>query len=150
MEATLHALSGILLRAIPTFLIVVFLHFYLKYMFFKPLGKVLQARYEATEGARLAAAESLEKAAAKTGEYEAAIRAARAEVYQTQEQLHRRMQAEQSAQVQAAREQADAAVRHAKAELAAEIAQAKQDLAAQSDALASQIADVILHRSAVA
>ena len=56
MEATLHALSGILLRAIPTFLIVVFLHFYLKYMFFKPLGKVLQARYEATEGARLAAA----------------------------------------------------------------------------------------------
>jgi F-type H+-transporting ATPase subunit b len=48
MEATLHALSGILLRAVPTFLIVIFLHFYLKYMFFKPLDKVLQARYEAT------------------------------------------------------------------------------------------------------
>ena len=46
MEATLRALSGILLHAIPTFLLVIFLHFYLKYMFFKPLGKVLQARYD--------------------------------------------------------------------------------------------------------
>ena len=128
MEATLHALSGILLRAIPTFLLVIFLHFYLKYMFFKPLDKVLHARYEATEGARQRAAESLEKAAAKTAEYEAALRAARSEVYQTQEQLHRRLQGEQSAQVHQARAQAEAAVRDAKAQLAAEIAQAKADL----------------------
>ena len=150
MEATLHALSGILLRAIPTFLLVVFLHFYLKYMFFKPLDKVLHARYEATEGARKRAAESLEKAAAKTAEYEAALRGARSEVYKTQEQLHRRMQEEQATQVQTAREQAEAAVRDAKAQLAAEIAQAKTGLAAQSDALANQIADAILKRGAAA
>ena len=150
MEETLHALSGILLRAIPTFLLVLFLHFYLKYMFFKPLDKVLHARYEATEGARLRAAESLERAAARTAEYEAALRAARSEVYKTQEQLHRRMQEEQAAQVHAAREQAESAVRDAKAQLAAEIAQAKTDLAAQSDALAGQIADAILHRGAAA
>src|SRR5579863_1330243 len=150
MEATLHALSGILLRAIPTFLLVIFLNFYLKYMFFKPLDKVLRARYDATEGARRRAAESLEKAAAKTAEYEAALRAARAEVYQSQEQLHRRLQAEQAAQTQAARQQAEAAVREAKAQLAAEIAQAKIDLAAQSDELANQIAEVILQRSAAA
>ncbi|MGD0362151.1 MAG: ATP synthase F0 subunit B [Bryobacteraceae bacterium] len=146
----MHALSGILLRAIPTFLLVIFLHFYLKYMFFKPLDKVLHARYEATEGARLRAAESLEKAAAKTAEYEAALRAARAEVYQTQEQLHRRLQDEQSTQVHQARQQAEAAVRDAKAQLAAEIAQAKTDLAAQGDSLASQIADTILNRGAAA
>jgi len=150
MEATLHALSGILLRAIPTFLLVFFLHFYLKYMFFKPLDKVLQARYDATEGARLRAAQSLERAAARTTEYEAALRAARAEVYQTQEQLHHRLQDEHAAQLHAAREQAEAAVRDAKAKLAAEIAQAKTDLAAQSDALASQIADVILNRGVAA
>jgi F-type H+-transporting ATPase subunit b len=150
MEATLHALSGILLRAIPTFLLVIFLHFYLKYMFFKPLDKVLHARYEATDGARKRAAESLEKAAAKTAEYEAALRAARAEVYQSQEQLHRRLQAEHAARTQAAREQADAAVREAKAQLAAEIAQARTDLATDSDALASQIADAILNRGVAA
>jgi len=150
MEATLHALSGILLRAIPTFLLVVFLHFYLKQVFFKPLDKVLRARYEATEGARLRAAESLEKAAAKTAEYEAAMRAARAEVYQTQERLHRQLEQEHAAQLAAAREKADAAVRDAKAELAAEVANAKTTLAAQSDALAGQIADIILNRGAAA
>ena len=150
MEATLHALSGILLRAIPTFLLVILLHFYLKYMFFKPLEKVLHTRYEATEGAKQRAAESLRRAAEKTAEYEAALRAARAEVYQSQEQLHRRLQEEQAAQVAVAREQADAAVRHAKDQLAAEIAQAKTDLAAQSDVLAGQIAEAILNRGAIA
>ncbi len=150
MEETLHALSGILLRAIPTFLLLFALHFYLKYMFFKPLDRVLHTRYEATEGAKLRAAESLEKAAAKTAEYEAALRAARAEVYQSQEQLHRRLQAEQAAETKAARERAEAAVREAKAQLAAEIAQAKKDLAGDSDALADQIADVILKRGAAA
>jgi F-type H+-transporting ATPase subunit b len=150
MEETLHALSGILLRAIPTFLFLVLLHFYLKYMFFKPLDKVLHARYEATEGARQRAAESLERAASRTAEYEAALRAARAEVYQTQEQLHRRLQTEQAAQLQTAREQAEAAVRDAKAQLAAEVERAKTDLAADSDALANQIADAILNRGMVA
>ena len=150
MEATLHALSGILRNAIPTFLLVIFLHFYLKYMFFKPLEKVLHARYEATEGARQRAAESLQRAADRTAEYEAALRAARAEVYQSQEQLHHRLQEEHAAQIQAAREQADAAVRQAREQLAAEVLQAKTGLAAESDALAGQIADAILSRGAVA
>ncbi len=150
MEATLHALSGILLRAIPTFLLIIFLHFYLKYMFFKPLAKVLAARYEATEGSRRRAAESLEQAAAKTAEYEAAIRAARAEIYQKQEEMHRLLSSEQTARVQAAREQAETAVRIAKEELAAEIAQAKQDLAAQSESLADEIANAILNRGVAA
>ncbi|MGA2134085.1 MAG: ATP synthase F0 subunit B [Bryobacteraceae bacterium] len=150
MEATLRALSGILLHAIPTFLLVFFLHFYLKYMFFKPLGKVLEARYEATDGARKRAAESLEKAAAKTAEYEAALRAARAEIYQKQEQLHRQLQEEQAAQVNAARAQAEAAVREAKTQIQAEIEQAKKDLAADSDALANQIAETILKRGVAA
>ena len=61
----MHALGGILLHAIPTLLMVVFLHFYLKSIFFKPLEKVLHQRYEATEGARKLAQQSLEEAAAK-------------------------------------------------------------------------------------
>ncbi len=52
MEATLAALGGILLKAIPTLLIVLLLHFYLKATFFKPLEKVLHERYNATEGSR--------------------------------------------------------------------------------------------------
>ena len=36
MEKTLDALAGILLRAIPTVLIVLLLHWYLKAMLFQP------------------------------------------------------------------------------------------------------------------
>lgn len=148
MDATLHALGGILLRAVPTFLLVVLLHVYLKIVFFKPLEKVLHKRYEATEGARKLAEESLARAAEKTAQYEAAIRAAKAEIYQSQDQLHKQLLEREAAGVLTARQRADAAVQLAKDELAKEVAAVKVNLAADSEVLADQIADSILQRSA--
>jgi F-type H+-transporting ATPase subunit b len=150
MDAMFQALAGILLRAIPTFLLVVFLHFYLKSVFFKPLGKVLHQRYDATEGARNAAQQNLEQAAAKTAQYEEALRAAKAELYQAQEQLHKQMQERESAAISEARAAADASIKAAKAQLAGDVAEIKTQLAPQSDALATQIAQSILQRSAAA
>src|SRR5215469_6825894 len=106
MNATLQALGGILLNAVPTFLLVVFLHFYLKMVFFKPLEKVLHQRYEATEGARKLAEQSLQRAAEKIAQYEAAIRAAKAEIYHSQEQLHKQLQEREAAAALAARQEA--------------------------------------------
>ena len=146
MEATLAALGGILLRAIPTLLIVVLLHFYLKFMFFKPLHKVLQSRYDATEGARRIAAESLERASAKVAEYEAAMREARAQVYQAQEQVHRRLEEQRTAEVQKARERAEASVREARAQLQMDMETAKATLSAESERIAERIADTVLRR----
>ena len=148
MDATFHALGGILLKAVPTFLFVVFLHFYLKTVFYKPLEQVRRRRYEATEGARKRAQESLERAAAKTAEYESALRAAKAIVYQTQEKLHQELQERQAAELHAARQQADAAVRQAKAGLAQDMQAARTDLARQSELLANQIVETILRRNA--
>ena len=148
MDATLHALGGILLNAVPTFLLVVFLHFFLKSVFFKPLEKILHQRYEATEGARRRAEEALAHAAARTAEYEAAMRAARGEVYQAQEQLHKRLEEREAAELHAARARAEETNQRAKEGLEAEAAAARQGLAAQSDALAEQIAESILRRSA--
>jgi F-type H+-transporting ATPase subunit b len=148
MDAMLHALGEIVLKAVPTFLLLVLLHFYLRLVFFKPLERTLQRRYEATEGARKVAEESLARAAAKTAEYEAALRAARAEVYQSQDRLHKQLQDEQLAQVAAARQRTEATVNDAKRQLAADVEQAKGSLAAQSDLLANQIAEAILRRSA--
>jgi F-type H+-transporting ATPase subunit b len=148
MDATLHALGGLLLRAVPTFVLVVLLNFYLKAMFFKPLEKVLHQRYEATEGARLLAGQAVERASAMTAEYEAAMRAARAEVYQAQEQVHKQLQEREAADLMAARQRAEAAVREAKASLARDVEQAKGSLAGDSEILADQIAESILRRSA--
>jgi F-type H+-transporting ATPase subunit b len=148
MDATLHALGGILLRAVPTFLLVVLLHFYLKYVFFKPLDKVLQRRYAATEGARKLAEESLQRASAKTAEYEAAMRAARGEVYHAAEQLHKQLQEQEAVSLAAARQKAEAALRQEKERLASEVEALKASLAGDSEALANQIAETILRRSA--
>src|SRR5947208_14776107 len=113
MEETLRQLGGILIRSVPTFILVVLLHLYLKFIFFKPLERVLRQRYEATEGARKLAEESIARAARKADEYEAALRAARAETYKEEEQPHRNLQEERAATTKEARAEADAAVAHA-------------------------------------
>jgi len=144
----LHALGGILLRAVPTFLLVILLHFYLKNIFFKPLEKVLHQRHEATAGARKLAEQSLEQAAAKTASYEAQLRAAKAAMYQAQEQLHKQLQEREAAAVGEARKSAEAAIKLAKRQLADDVEAAKTRLAADSESLANQIAETILRRNA--
>jgi len=148
MDAMLHALGDILLRAVPTFLLIILLHFYLKAVYFKPMEKVLHERYEATEGARLLAEQSLAQAAAKTAEYEHALAAVKAEVYQAEEEALKRLQDQQSAAAAEARAAASADVKQAKAMLATDVEESKRTLAAESDALADRIADAILRRSA--
>jgi len=144
----LHALGGILLRAVPTFLLVILLHFYLKSVFFKPLEKVLRQRYEVTEGARKLAQQSLQQAADKTAAYEAQLRAAKAEMYQAQEQLRKGLQEREAAAVADARNHAEAAIKQAKEQLAADVEAAKNTLAADSESLANEIAETILRRNA--
>src|SRR6266849_3810803 len=117
MEETLRALGGILLRAVPTFILVILLHFYLKFIFFKPLQRVLRERYEMTEGARKMAEAGLAKASEKAAEYEAALRAARGETYKELEQLRRNLQEDRAASVKEARTRAEAAIAQAKATL---------------------------------
>jgi F-type H+-transporting ATPase subunit b len=148
MDATLHALGGILLKALPTFFLILALHFYLKYTFFRPLERVLRQRYEASEGARISAEAALQKASEKAGEYEAAVRSARAEIYRGQEQSHRQLEDERTAALREARERSEALVSAEKSRLEAEVEDAKRSLAAESEALADRIASVILSRSA--
>ena len=52
MQETLQALGGILLEAIPTVILLIVLHFYLKAILFGPLDKVMKRRRELTEGDR--------------------------------------------------------------------------------------------------
>lgn len=144
MDATLHQLGGILLSALPTFVLVIILTYYLKFMFFRPLEKTLGERYEATEGARKAAAESLARAEAKTAEYEAAMRVERAKIYQEAEQLHKRLQEEEEAALHAERQAAEARIKQAREQLSADLEAAKKSLDAGSEALAGQIVEAIL------
>jgi F0F1-type ATP synthase membrane subunit b/b' len=144
MEATLHALGGILLRAIPTLLLVILLHLYLKAMFFGPLKKVLKQRRDATAGAREAAEASAKLAADKTAEYEAALQQARTDMYREQEEARKKWLAEQARLLDETRAHAHEALHAAKGSIEAEAASAKRDLEGQSTELAEQISRLVL------
>ncbi len=146
MAQTLAALGRLLLQAVPTFLLVVLLYFYLKKIYFGPISRVLQERYDATEGARKLAEQSFAQAKEKAAQYEAALRQARAEIYREQEQFRAQLRQEQAEALQAARGSADTKVKEASAQLAAELAAAKDSLRLQSESLSDQIVDAILHR----
>ena len=148
MDKIIHQLGELLLTALPTFLLIFFLNYYLKFVFFKPLEKTLKQRYDATEGARKLAEESMQRADAKTAEYEAALRAARSEIYQAQEQAFKELQEHVAAQVAETRAQTDSAIKLARTELAQQVESAKAGLAQDSEALANQIAESILRRRA--
>ena len=144
MDALLTSLGGLLLRALPTSLLVVGLHFYLKWVFFAPLDRVLEARRQATEGARATAQASMESASAKAAQYEAAVRAARGEIYKEQEETRQNWRQQQAGVLEESRHNASGMVTQARAQLSAEAAEASQSLAPESDRLAGEIAASIL------
>src|SRR5258708_16210434 len=95
MDAILHSLGTLLLNAVPTFFLVLFLHIYLKATFFSPLEEVIRQRNEATVGARQKADEAFARAKEKMAQYEEAIRNPRTEVYKEQEQIRLQLRPDQ-------------------------------------------------------
>lgn len=148
MQETLQALSGILLKAIPTIVILIILHFYLKAVLFRPLDRVMQKRLDLTEGARKIAEESLAAATRKADEYEAKLRDARAAVYKQQEEIRKRWLEEQAAQVAEARTRSESAVKAAREAIAQDAAAARKSLEETSVAVADQIVASVLGRRA--
>jgi len=146
MEQTLQALSGILLKAIPSALLLIILHFYLKAMLFKPLEKTLKQREELTAGARKAADESLAAAERKAQDYEAKFHDARAEVYREQEETRKAWLEDQARQIAAGQAGSSEAMAAADKKIAVEVAAAKQNLVETSAALADSIANTVLAR----
>lgn len=144
MDATFHALGQILLNGLPTFFLILFLNFYLKQMFFKPLEQTLAKRYELTEGARLAADESLKNADQRIADYQAKLNAARSEVYAEQELAHRKLGLDQAAELEAAHKHAEEMLNRTKLQLASQKEAALETLASRSDDLADRIAQSIL------
>jgi F-type H+-transporting ATPase subunit b len=146
MDSTLQQLGGILLKAIPTVVLLLIVHQYLKWMFFRPLEKVLAERKRATEGTRERAEQLLAKADETRASIEATLRKARDEMYQEQEEARRGWITDQTAQVDQARQSAHELIHQAKTQLDVEIAAAKRELAATTETLAEQIARTLLER----
>lgn len=140
----LDLLLPLFLGALPTVLLVFFLFFFLRRVFWRPFERVLAERQAATEGARREAEAILATADEKLRQYEEALRHARAEVYREQEAKRRQAVEERSRILGQARQQANEQLRQAKLEIVGDVEQAKKELQAESQRLAEEIARTLL------
>jgi len=147
MESTFYNLGQLLLKAVPTIFFLLVVHFYLKWMFFRPMARILAERRASTEGVRESAAALRATADEKAKSIEAQLRQAREAIYAEQEEARRRWSTEQGAQLEEARKQARELVHQSKQQLDAESEAAQGQLAGTAGALADQIVDALLERT---
>ncbi|MGC8758474.1 MAG: ATP synthase F0 subunit B [Bryobacteraceae bacterium] len=144
MEQILHALQGILVRALPTFFLVIALHWFLKKVLFEPLDRVMEERRRRTDGVLESCEAALERARAKLRDYEDSLRQAQAEIFDQQGAERKQMAARQAAALVEARQRARERVEAARAQIAADAAQAAEALRTQASALAETITKMVL------
>ncbi|HTU43780.1 MAG TPA: hypothetical protein VMF91_01870 [Bryobacteraceae bacterium] len=148
MDATLHALVGLLIKSIPTILFFVLLTLYLKRVYFRPIAKILDERKKATEGVREIARRAFEAADKKTSEFEHALQIARAELHQEHEALRQKWAQEQAEAIAQARAEADQHIEEARRQIAQEAERAQAELDTRVDQLSEQILNSLLRRRA--
>lgn len=148
MDATLHALVGLLVKSIPTIIFFIVLTFYLNYVFFKPIANILEQRKKATEGVRELANRAFEAAGKKTSEFEHALQIARTELHQENEALRQKWAQEQAQAIAGARTEAGRQIEDAKHQIAQEAERAQAELDTRVDQLSEQIVNSLLRRRA--
>ncbi len=144
MGDTLRLLQHDFISSIPTVIFVIILLIILERLFFRPVAAVMEKRREGSRGAEERAREETEAAKNRSREYEAALQAARIEVYNFRQSERNKTLAEHETALKAARERADVLVKNAQTTLASEVSAAKQQLEASCQALAAEITERIL------
>jgi F-type H+-transporting ATPase subunit b len=148
MSSTLQALVDLLIRSVPTIIFFIVLTYYLKYMFFRPLQKVLDERRKATEGVRGLASEANEAADRQLSEFEQALQHARNEIYKYNDDLRRQWNEEQLVLLDQARAEAAEKLKAAKQLINEELEQAEAELSASIEPLSEEIVQTLLRRRA--
>jgi F0F1-type ATP synthase membrane subunit b/b' len=151
MEQFLAIVKGILLplvpiiiRAIPTIILVIILHWYLKKVLVQPLERTLEERRKKTQGSVDASEKVLAQVAEKIVSYEQALAEARTNIYRDQEEHRRRLAGQQAAAIESSRAAHAAQIAESKKDIDAQAAAARTTLEAESDRLADQIAGALL------
>ncbi len=148
MDATLHALAGLLIRAVPTVLFFILLTFYLKAVLFLPLARILDERRKATEGVRDLAQRAFEAADKRTAEFEYALQLARNDLHQKHEAKRREWSDEQARRIVEARTEADRLIAEARRQIAEEVEKTQAQMKVSVENLSEQIVTSLLRRRA--
>jgi F-type H+-transporting ATPase subunit b len=144
MDQILHQLGDLMVGSIPTAIIFTFLVVAYRVLLYGPLSRTLAERRARTTGAVEKAAAAIAAADAKTQEYEARLRAARADIFRHRDQMLRQWNIERDNALASARLAAQERVRMAQAALEAQAAEARRQVESSTEQLASQILKAIL------
>jgi F0F1-type ATP synthase membrane subunit b/b' len=144
MEATLQALADLLVKSTPTIIFFIALTVYLKYMFFRPMARLLEERRRQTEGVRELAQRAFEAADRRTSEFEHALQLARAQIAQENDALRRQWAEEQTEALAEARGAAQRKLEEARHVIADEVEKAKTELDASIESLSSRIVNSLV------
>jgi F-type H+-transporting ATPase subunit b len=144
LDLILQQLADLFLRSIPTVVLFLLLVVAYRLLVHRPLLKVLAERRERTTGAVARAEAAIRAADARSQEYEAKLRAARAEIFHARELRMQAMQRERERVLEEARHAAHETVRGARETLDAEATEARAALESRADTLAAEILRVIV------
>jgi F-type H+-transporting ATPase subunit b len=139
MQLIIQQLGAMFVGAIPTTLLFIVLVLAYQFLVQAPLTATLAKRRALTDGAMEDAQKAIADAEARTAEYAAKLRQARAEVYKVREQRVKQWNAERDAQLDLARKAAGQKVSQARAELESEAAAARQTIVGTTGELAGQV-----------
>ena len=144
IDELLHQLGDLVLGSIPTIIIFVFLLIAYRFLLYRPLMDTLTERRERTLGAIEKAKAAVAAADAKSQEYEAKLRAARAEIFHRRELRLQEWSAQRDSAIAAARQAAHERVTSARADIESEAGEARRYIEGTVDQLAAQIMRAVL------
>jgi F-type H+-transporting ATPase subunit b len=147
MDEILQQLEPLLLGSVPTMILFLILVLAYKYILHAPLLKVLAERRQRTQGAVEKASEAIAAADAKVQEYDAKLRAAKAEIYRARENRVKAWATERESSLDAARQAARERVLAAKTALDTRAEVLKLEVERGSDDLAADILNAVLPNS---
>ena len=127
-----------------TIFYVVVLYVFMTHFFFKPIGRVLHERRRLIEGRIQAAQQSVAEADRKAGEYENALKAARAETFRRQESQREQVLAERAELLGRTKTETDKTVQEARVRLLSEAEAATKTLDTQVDGMARELTTALL------
>ncbi len=144
MEEILHQLGELLLRAIPTEILLLLVWASYIILVHKPLTRVLAERFGRSEGRVRAAQADVLIAETRTAEYENRVSEAKNAIYSVQEARRTKALETRTRALNQVKEQVKAQVAAARVEIAKETAAAQDRLQDESQSLASQVIRSIL------
>ncbi len=149
MDQILNQIGGLVLGAVPTMLLFIFLVVAYGLLVRRPLDRILAERRARTSGAVEKAKDAISEAEARTAEYEDRLRHARAEIFAAREVRLKQWAAQREQAIGDARAATTQKVLAGKLEIEQGLVEARRQIETASAELSEQVLRAVLPEAAL-